>query len=101
MTSSDDWRTALGDMLDAVALEDDTFALDLHTAKDATGAPLTALLPQEALRTEGDDLDEWWTDTEGPQSAVWMRHGWDVIRADPRTMTVAFARLDGEWQGRG
>jgi len=94
------WQSALGDLLDAVALEDDTFDLTLLTARDANGALLKDLLPPEALHTQGDDLDAWWTDTDARKSDVWMRHGWDVLRADPETMTVTFARIDGEPQGR-
>ncbi len=98
--STRNWQRVLDDLLDAVALEDDTFALDLRTAKDPNGALLTDLLPQEALCTNDDDLDTWWTDTDAPQSAVWMRHGWVVLRAHSDTMTVAFARTYGDQQGQ-
>jgi len=100
MTSIGNWQSALGYILDSVALENDTVALDLRTAQDANGTLLKDLLPPEALRTEGDELDAWWTDSGAPQSAVWMRHGWCVLRADPATMIVAFARVYGEQQGR-
>ncbi len=93
------WQSALGDLLDAAALADDTVDLALLTARDANGAPLADRLPQEALRKDGDALDAWWTDTDAPQSAAWARHGWHVLRADPATMTVTFARSDGEQQG--
>ncbi len=99
--TAEGWQSALGDILDAVALEDDTFALDLRTVKGADGAPIKDCLPREALQTEGDDLDAWWTDTDAPQSDVWMHHGWVVLRADPERMTVAFARLYGGQPGGG
>jgi len=98
--SSRDWQSALGDLLDAVAREEDTVVLDLRTAKDPNGALLKDRLPQEALRTDGDDRDTWWTETDAPQSEVWMRHGWFVLRAPSDTLTVAFARLSGEQQGQ-
>jgi len=101
MTSTGNWQGAVGDLLDAAALADDTVDLALLTARDANGAPLADRLPREALRRDGDDLDAWWTDTDDPQSAVWARHGWHVLRADPATMTVTFARIDGEQQGQG
>lgn len=98
--STRNWQRVLDDILDAVTRDDDTFTLDLRTAKDPNGVHLKDLLPPEALRTEGDQLDAWWTDSGAPQSAVWMRHGWCVLRADPATMIVAFARVYGEQQGR-
>ncbi len=98
--STRNWQRVLDDILDAVTLEDDTFTLDLRTAKDPNGVHLKDLLPQEAMCMDGDDLDAWWTDSGAPQSDVWMRHGWVVLRAHSDTMTVAFARVYGEQQGR-
>lgn len=93
------WQSALGDLLDAVTREEDAFALNLRTATDPHGGLFKDRLPQDVLRTDGDDLDGWWTDTDAALRAVWMRHGWGVLRANPATLTGAFARLSGEQQG--
>ena len=94
--TTENWQSVLGDLLDAVAVGDDTFDLPLLSAKSADGTPLKDLLPQAALNTAGDDdLDGWWTDVQAAQSAVWSRHGWFVIRAEPETMSVEFSRVSG------
>lgn len=98
--STRNWQRVLDDILDAVTREDDTFALDLRTAKDPHGVYLKDLLPQEAMCMDDDDLDAWWTDTDAPQSEGWMRHGWVVLRAHSDTMTVAFARTYGNQRGQ-
>ncbi len=86
------WQGLLGGLLDAAPPGDDTFDLALLSAQDTNGMLLKNLLPREALSAEGD-MDGWWTDVQAPQSAVWERHGWSVLRAHPATMTVEFARI--------
>lgn len=94
MTSTGNRESALSDLLDAVPPDEDRFVLDLLIQQDADGDPFKDLLPDDALeRMNNEYLDYWWGNTDTPQGAAWIRRRWRVLRADPHSLTIMFARI--------
>ncbi len=91
------WQSALGALLDAVPPDADRFVLNLLAQRDADGDPFTDLLPDAAReRMNNEYLDYWWANTGTAQSGVWIGHRWRVLRAEADSLTITFARIDGE-----
>ncbi len=94
MASAGDWQSVLGTLLDAVPPDADRFVLELLTQQDADGNPFKDLLPDDALNHLNNEyLDYWWANTDTPQGAAWIGHGWRVLQADADVLTITFARL--------
>ncbi len=94
MTGTGNWESALGDLLDAVPPDADRFVLALLAEQDADGTLFKDLLPDDALQLLNKEyLDYWWANTDTPQGAAWIRRGWRVLRADPDSLTITFARI--------
>ncbi len=97
-----DWQRALGALLNAVPPDEDRFVLALLTQQDADGDLFKYHLPDDALHHMNNEyLDYWWANTGTAQSSGWIDHRWRVLRTDPATMTVVFARISSEQQGQG
>jgi len=88
------WRSVLGNLLDAVPPDDDRFVLELLTQRDADGDLFTELLPDDALQQMNNEYGNyWWVNTDAPQAAAWVGHGWRVLRADADAHAITFARI--------
>lgn len=94
MTSTGDWRSMLGGLLDALPPDEDRFVLELATQRDADGDLFKDLLPDDALQHMNNEYGNyWWVNTDTPQNAAWINRRWRVLRADSDTLTITFARM--------
>lgn len=94
MASNGKWASLLGDLLGAVPRDGDRFVLELLTQQDADGDLFKDHLPDDALHHMNNEyLDYWWANTDTPQSATWIGHGWRVLQADSDSLTITFARI--------
>jgi len=94
MASAGGWQSVLGNLLDAVSHDQDRFELELLLQRDTDGHLFKDLLPDDALNHLNNEyLDYWWANTDTPQGAAWIGHGWRVLRADADVLMITFARL--------
>lgn len=88
------WRSVLGDVLDAVPRDEDRFVLEFLTQRDADGNRFKDLLPADALHQMNNEYHSyWWVNSGAPQSEAWIGRRWRVLRADADALTITFARI--------